>query len=307
MVLFRRFALLSTIATYILIFVGGLVRVSGAGLGCPDWPKCFGSWIPPFNISQLPPHIDPVLFNVTLAWIEYGNRLVGVLIGFFIAITGVLAIKYYRNQKSILYPSIAAAILVAFQGWQGSRVVASLLKPHIISLHLAIALIIISLLVYVTFQVFVNKKGTVKKDLFFIKILQWVWGITLIQIFMGTEVRGYLETILDMKPWLTDDQLMRESNFISYIHGFMGILTAAGFWIIYERLMRSKTEWPEYLIFCGKSGLVLMILQILAGVVLIVAGRPAVLQLIHLWIASLAIGILVVIYAALKTAEKENS
>ena len=75
MQLFRNFTLLSTGLTYILIFIGGMVRVAGAGMGCPDWPKCFGRWIPPTSLDQLPDHIDPAKFNLVLAWIEYGNRL----------------------------------------------------------------------------------------------------------------------------------------------------------------------------------------------------------------------------------------
>ena len=87
---FRSFSNITILFTYLLIFIGGLVRVSGAGMGCPDWPKCFDRWIPPTNVDQLPDHIDPALFNIVLAWIEYCNRLFGVFVGLFITITFLL-------------------------------------------------------------------------------------------------------------------------------------------------------------------------------------------------------------------------
>ena len=81
---FQRLALWTTAITYLLILVGGLVRASGAGLGCPDWPRCFGSWIPPAAAANLPPEFDPSQFNPTLMWTEYLNRLLGVTVGFSI-------------------------------------------------------------------------------------------------------------------------------------------------------------------------------------------------------------------------------
>src|SRR5437868_8273358 len=105
---FQRLALATTATTYLLILVGGLVRASGAGLGCPDWPKCFGRWIPPLSKKDVPAAIDPSLFNVTKAWTEYVNRLLGVSVGLLIFSTLVLAFLHHRHARRILVPTITA-------------------------------------------------------------------------------------------------------------------------------------------------------------------------------------------------------
>ncbi|SVA89857.1 uncharacterized protein METZ01_LOCUS142711, partial [marine metagenome] len=133
---FFRFSLITMLMTYLLIFVGGLVRVAGAGMGCPDWPKCFGRWIPPISVEQLPSHIDPVQFNFVLAWIEYCNRLFGAVIGLMITITCFLAIHYYRKELRIVVPIIGALILTLIEGWLGGILVDTVLNPITITLHL---------------------------------------------------------------------------------------------------------------------------------------------------------------------------
>ncbi|MEQ8407904.1 MAG: COX15/CtaA family protein, partial [Gammaproteobacteria bacterium] len=87
---FRRMALITLSAVYLLILVGASVRASGAGMGCPDWPTCFGQWIPPTSEAQLPDNYQEIYaelgygdtrFNVVKTWTEFANRLVGVTIG----------------------------------------------------------------------------------------------------------------------------------------------------------------------------------------------------------------------------------
>ena len=125
------------------------MRVAGAGMGCPDWPKCFGRWIPPTSLDQLPDHIDPAKFNIVLAWIEYGNRLFGALVGLSIAITLYLGLKYCSHLPRIKWPLMAAFFLTLFEGWLGSVLVKTVLNPFTITLHLFFALIIVMLLVFV--------------------------------------------------------------------------------------------------------------------------------------------------------------
>ncbi len=95
---FRKFATLSLLSIYLLILAGGIVRSTGSGMGCPDWPKCFGRFIPPTNVAELPLHYEviyqdklhgEVLFNPTKTWIEYINRLIGALTGLIVLITTI--------------------------------------------------------------------------------------------------------------------------------------------------------------------------------------------------------------------------
>ena len=121
---FMRLALWTTALTYALILVGSLVRASGAGLGCPDWPRCFGSWIPPMSAEALPPQFSADQFNATLMWTEYLNRVLGVTVGLFILATVVAAWRHHRREGHILWPTVGALLLTGYEGWLGGRVVA---------------------------------------------------------------------------------------------------------------------------------------------------------------------------------------
>jgi heme a synthase len=293
---FRRFALLSTIATYILIFIGGLVRVSGAGMGCPDWPKCFGRWIPPVNLSQLPPDIDPTMFNFTLAWIEYFNRLMGIFVGIVILITAILAIKNFRRIPRILIASLLALVLVAYQGWQGGQVVASQLEPLFVSIHFIVALVIVSLLIYATQQVYylenpeADKKAIYPHRIGFWMGLLWVAGI--IQIVLGTQVRSAFEMLRAKFPLVSGINFPVPMSSINYFHALIGIIIAAVTWYSGVMILKGSKQ-VSALVRDGVMGIMLLILaQITIGFILVIAGLPSLMQLFHLWIASLYIGVL---------------
>ena len=144
------------LAVYFLILVGGIVRASGAGMGCPDWPTCFGRLIPPTEESQLPADYHEryalgyknTQFNPVKTWTEYLNRLAGVTIGLLIILTAWRSRIYLKADNRFLL-SLTAFFLVGFQGWLGSTVVASNLTPLIITFHMLLALIIVALLIYI--------------------------------------------------------------------------------------------------------------------------------------------------------------
>jgi heme a synthase len=150
---YQKTALLTVAATIFLIFVGGLVRASGAGLGCPDWPKCYGRWIPPLTVADLPPGYDPAEFNALKTWTEYINRLIGVLVGLFITATFLQSFRYWKTLPSVVVASFAALVLVVFQGWLGGQVVRSGLSEGIITAHMILAMVLLTTLLYAVYQV----------------------------------------------------------------------------------------------------------------------------------------------------------
>ena len=297
---FKKFALAASLATYLLIFIGGLVRVSGAGLGCPDWPKCFGRWIPPFTADQIPPGFHAASFNFTLAWIEYINRLAGMVTGILILITAILAIRNFRRQRKIIIPSVLAAIFVAFQGWYGSIVVESQLLPVTISVHLLLALFIASLLLYALIHAhFLGEQPDVQMVKPVEKNLRLLWIFSIIQIALGTEIRSAIEESWKRFPLISASEILSSAGFVTLIHAILGILIAAGTLLIGIRILRNTTSEGFFRQGTGLM-IVLIFLQLMIGFGMQIFGILPILQVFHLWSAALFIGIILVLYTSLR-------
>ena len=197
---FQTLALWTTGTTYFLILVGGLVRASGAGLGCPDWPRCFGSWIPPASAAQLPPGFDASQFNPTLMWTEYLNRLLGVTVGLLIFATLISAWRHHRHTPRIFWPTLIAFLLVGFQGWLGGVVVQQELATWLVTIHMVVALVIVSLLLYSTVYAFFAARAAHHVHGHTRRALAWtaiaLIAVTLVQVILGTQVREGIDEAL---------------------------------------------------------------------------------------------------------------
>lgn len=299
---FRRFALIATAVTYFLIFVGGLVRVSGAGLGCPDWPKCFGQWFPPTGVSQLPEDIDPAQFNFALAWIEYVNRLIGVAVGILIAATAIWALARFRGHKRIVIPAVLAAILVAYQGWQGGRLIASELESFLVSAHMVIAFIIGALMIYVTRQAYLVGAETHTRISEPVKglrlMLMGLAAIAVIQVLGGTQVRTAIEHVATAYPLLQPSEWIGTVGFSKYFHAILGVVVALMTWIVVGKIEK-PTKGKQSAARQGAWALgVLAILQLAIGGAVLFGGAQPLIQLLHLTAAALYTGMLVLVYTS---------
>jgi protoheme IX farnesyltransferase len=133
---FQKLAALTLATALGLVTIGVIVRATDSGLGCPDWPLCHG---------QLIPALDD-----TKAWIEWVHRTVAVIIGFEILGLALLAVVDHRDRRSILWPSFAAVGLVGFQAWLGRETVRLGNSGESVTAHLAAALALVGLLVFLT-------------------------------------------------------------------------------------------------------------------------------------------------------------
>ena len=139
MTAFQRLCLLACAVIFGLIVLGGVVRATDSGLGCPDWPRCHGSLIPKWEKHTL---------------IEYSHRLTASVAGVLVLAVLVWAWRSYRRVPAILYPAALAFVLIIFQAWLGRETVVRELPEEIVTLHLAIALTTFSVLVTLTAATF---------------------------------------------------------------------------------------------------------------------------------------------------------
>lgn len=295
--LFFQSAVVSTVLSYLLIFVGGLVRVSGSGMGCPDWPKCFGRWIPPTNIDQIPSYIDATSFNIVLAWIEYGNRSLGVLVGFSIIILNIIAIYYFRKETKLLVSAILSLILVAANGGLGAIVVSSILNPFLVSLHMILALMLVSVLSYACIESYklINIKKfkdlEINKSLSNSLIIFWI--LIVVEILLGTGIRTNLELVSIENPLLSKGELLNALDSYKYLHSFLGFTLLFLSIYIYSQLRENKLYIARFL---GIFILGMIIVQIFLGEMMVFFELPQLTRLFHTWGSSWLVGVIIILY-----------
>jgi cytochrome c oxidase assembly protein subunit 15 len=321
---FVRFQWITLVLIYLVVVAGSFVRITGSGMGCPDWPKCFGKWVPPTNEKALPHNYqdiflekrstkikkfcgflrkigleqtalkiesDPTLlveepFNAAKTWTEYINRLLGFLAGNVMLIGFVWLLIWYRHPTFILL-SAGNLILMGLEGWFGSIVVASNLVPWTITVHLGLALIIIGIQLYMVkiMSPSQQKPVTVTHSM---KWLLWIiLVITAYQMFLGTQVREYIDELTKQgfgrSAWT--DRLGWEFLIHRSFSWLVLILMSIVAWQNERGSKLSIIRWCY----------IILALELTSGVLLAYADMPGLVQTSHLIFASILLGQLLMI------------
>ena len=318
---FIKISKISLILVYLVILAGSLVRMTGSGMGCPDWPKCFGLLIPPtnekqvewnknqqynkgiilryngelivakddfvskneFNYTNWHPYTkhDYSEFNATKTWIEFLNRLIGAIAGLSTLLMLVFSLKFWKKNKIYSLVSLLIVLGMGFQAWLGKLVVDSNLAPYKITVHMLMALVIVALIIYLIFISNNNIKILKNTSLKYLIFLSLI--LTLVQVFTGTQVREFVDIQYELSE--NKELWLKNPDFNFYFHRTFSLLVfAINLTILY---LTFKWKYPLNTILWISF---IIFLEILLGVIMYYGDFPIFSQPLHLFLATILFG-----------------
>ncbi|MBX2837951.1 MAG: COX15/CtaA family protein [Gammaproteobacteria bacterium] len=305
-------AIITVITIYCLILVGGIVRATGAGMGCPDWPTCFGQWIPPTSESQLPLNYQEIYadrgyadteFNVRKTWTEYLNRLLGVITGFTILLTFLFSIVYRRINKPVFMLALIGFILVCVQGWLGSRVVASNLNPGMITLHMLLAQLIVAIVIASVLTAERKQLATISLSRL-PKAFFWLFGFAMVlgilQLVVGTQVREAVDIIAKQSDYENRHLWLDNLPIVLEFHKYGAIpLVIINVWVAFALITHTSSKLLKLF---SITLIALMLGTTVMGLSMDQLNLPMFAQPLHLWFASIIFGTQFAIWLTLRYA-----
>ena len=313
------------ISLYLIFLAGSIVRMTGSGMGCPDWPKCFGYYIPPTSEEQITwqPNStyeegiiiiknevlyvaerkvntssvfdetnweeytkhEYATFNKFHTWVEYINRLITVLSGFIFLFLLAGSLKFRKENKWIPILSFIAFFFMLVEAFLGKMVVDSNLKPTMITVHMVIGLLIIGLILRLLF-IIREEKTVFKYHSLFNKLLIVSIIFSIIQIAMGTQVRQFIDEQVKLFGFENKEYSLMNPSFKFYFNrSFTIAIILVNFGLFYLNQLHKL----GYKLI--KWILVLLFLETITGILMYYAEFPLGTQAVHLLSGALLFGV----------------
>jgi len=279
MISYKNYTWFIVIFVFLVVLAGGIVRTTQSGMGCPDWPKCFGMWVPPTKVEQLPADFVKYLskqdidhtFNVYHTWIEYINRLLGAILGLLILIHLAWTFRLRKVlDTSIIITSILMLVGVLFTGWLGKVVVDNNLAVIKVTVHMLSALVLAILPMFIIVKL--NKVQWLSSK--YSVVLPIVLLLfCLVQLYLGTSVRESIDEISKSLNYGGREQWIGRLDSVFDIHRtFSWSILLVAVYLFYK---------SGYAIVEGVIlGLVLFLFFL--GLLFVYASFPAFVQPLHL-------------------------
>ena len=317
---FKRLVVINLVLVFIVVIAGSIVRVTESGMGCPDWPKCFGAYIPPTSEDQVTWHegedffegqmiiheeklynakkdltastsFNPAeweeftkhgyaTYNPVHTWIEFINRLATVALGFPVMALFALSFFYWKDRRARVYLSFAVVFLVGFQAWLGKLVVDSNLKGQTITLHMIGVFAIIGVLLILLAKARRTKEEIAFPDKLFKRLSSVALYITVLMVVLGTQVREQI----DMIAKTTTDRMLwiDQVDWMFITHrSLVYVVIAVNGYLLYQAI---KNNWykTRWIMIAG-----IIIAEAVVGIILAHYGFPKAAQPLHLLLSTM--------------------
>lgn len=321
---YYRMAKVALVLVYLVILAGAVVRMTGSGMGCPDWPKCFGYLIPPTQESELvwtpertyqkgqviiqnerlllaesdftsgttfdqanwAPYTrhDYAVFNAAHTWTEYINRLLGALSGLAVLAMAICSLAWWPEKRGRVLFAWLTVLAIGFQAWLGATVVYSVLAPVRITLHMFMALVIVAMLAWIVFNAS-KPKAHHRADRRTYQLWTTTLVLSLAQILLGTQVRQLVDERASALGEAARHLWLEDPTAVFLVHrSFSIVLVLLHLWVAY----RIRTFQLGYRLMTP----ILVFLGgiLLSGIGMNYLGFPFGSQPLHLVLASLLFG-----------------
>lgn len=325
---YNRIVFLTIAAVFVLFFLGGLVRSTGAGMGCPDWPKCFGQWFPPSTDEALPANYQEIYqekriekvarltgllnklgwtekaqaiqqdarmyethdFNLVKAYTEYINRIFGAVTGVLTLMSLVSSFQWLKTDRGRFWMTITGGFFILFNGWLGAMVVNTNLLPGLVSIHFLTAFLAVSFLMVARFWTLkVPKVPSIQKIPFTSLFL--ILTVLLVQILFGTQVRESIDILISDNNFRLNQNTVSELGLGFLIHRLSSflLLILTGY-VLYRTFTHNDLRdlYGKALIWFTAT----ILIQIISGSANTLFNLPDLAQVVHITVGSLMFGII---------------
>ena len=311
---YSRLNWLSIFFIFMLFVIGGLVRSTGSGMGCPDWPKCFGEYVPPTSEDKLPDNYQEIFkeqrikkterfinvlnllgftekaeemaainsqndthsFNVIKAYLEYINRLWGAITGLIVFLCFLASLSYFKANKYVFIYSLLGFFAVFINALLGAIVVNSNLIGGIVTVHFIAAFASIFFFILARNKLKFEIKHHYESKVKILALL--LLFILLVQVVLGAELREFYDLLIGSKSFQEKTEAFAPTFQIHGIVGLLTLLVSIYQWIIHPKssLLSKYTKWV-FLLSIG---------QILFGPLALIDETEAISKLFHISLGS---------------------
>src|SRR4051812_10222493 len=281
--LLRRLAWTGAVLAFGLIVLGGVVRITGSGMGCGEhWPRCHGEWFPPLDLPTM---------------IEIGHRWAAALVSLVVLALAALAWVRHRNEPRLRTPATLASVLLVVQVLLGAVTVKLALPPWVVITHLANAMALLAVLMVTALRAGETHLPAGLADRHRLQKLAWgTAGFGFLVILFGAQVANFSAGLLCLGLPLCNGTLLPPSSPLAALHWTHRVLAFLFLGLVLTLttlVFRDRTSGPGLrrwaMVVAGVTGL-----QIGVGAIMVTHLLPAELRAAHLLVGTLLWATLVV-------------